>query len=316
MADFTIETYWNVETLYYVFNAVAAMMGGVGFSGLLKTVFVFSIGIGMFAYVAGKQLEMAQWFVQALILTTLLNLPIARVTFVDKTNLQPPRVVANVPFAMAMVGQMANMTFGFITSQYETAFQIPEELGLAQGDVGFGHRILKQINHAEIQDPGLRADLLQFFKECTLYDIKDGQITPQQIVSGTNVWQDIFTNTTPARFVTYDTLTPSPVTDTCQNAALVLKERVNDAVAAAQTFYGKQSFPLAQSDALATSMFISAAGTSYDWILQSSQNASESMRQAMFNNIWRQAGTTLPAMLNDPAQVAEVCATGFPPARE
>ena len=308
MADFTIETYWNVETLYYVFNAVAAMMGGVGFSGLLKTVFLFSLGLGMFSYVAGKQLEMAQWFVQALIFTTLLNMPIARVTFVDKTNLQPPRVVANVPFAMALVGQMVNMTFGFITSQYETAFQIPEELGLAQGDVGFGHRILKQINHAEIQDPGLRADLFQFFKECTLYDIKDGQITPQQIVGGTNVWQEIFTNTTPARFVTYDTLTPMPVTDTCQNAALILKDRVNNAATSAQTFYGKQAFPLAQSDALATSMFMNATGASYDWILQSSQNSADAMRQAMFNNIWRQAGTTLPAMLNDPAQVTEVSA--------
>lgn len=308
MLDFTINTYWNVETLYYVFNAVAAMMSSPGFTGLIKMVFVFAIGVGIFAYMGGKQLEMAHWFIQALIFTTVLNLPIARVTFVDITGLQPPRVVANVPFVMAAVGETVNMTFGFITKQYETLFGVPDQLGIEQGDIGFGHRILKQINHAEIQDPGLRADLMQFIKECTIYDIKDGEITPQEIMSGTNLWNEVFTRTSPARFVTYNTLSALPVTDTCQNTALVLKDKVNNAVTAAQTFYGKQAFPLAQSDALATSLFIGAAGSSYDWILQSSQNASDALRQSMFNNIWRQASSTLPAMLNDPAQVAEVAA--------
>jgi conjugal transfer mating pair stabilization protein TraG len=29
-----IQTYWNVETLYFVFNAVASMMAGAGFGGI------------------------------------------------------------------------------------------------------------------------------------------------------------------------------------------------------------------------------------------------------------------------------------------
>lgn len=308
MMDVTISTYWNVETLYYVFNAVAAMMAGAGFAGLLKMVFIFAIGIGMFAYLNGKQLEMATWFFQALAFVTVLNMPIARVTLTDKTNLQPPRVVANVPFAMAVLGQTVNMTFGFITQQYETAFGVPDTLGLEQGDVGFGHRILKQVNNAEIQDPGLRADLMQFIKECTLYDIKDGQVSGQQIIGGTDVWNTIFTQTSPARFVTYNTITANPTTDTCQNVGLLLKTKVEAAVQSAQAFYGKQAFPLAQSDALATSMYVNTVATSYDWLLQSSQNASDALKQGMFNNIWRQAGTSLPAMLNDPSQVAEVTA--------
>ena len=78
MIDIEISTYWNVETLYYVFNGVAAIMGGDGFTGLLKMVFLFAILIGMFAYAGNKQLEMATWFIQALIFVTLLNLPIAR----------------------------------------------------------------------------------------------------------------------------------------------------------------------------------------------------------------------------------------------
>ena len=308
MMDIQIATYWNVETLYYVFNAVAAMMAGDGYAGLIKLMFLFAIGIGMFVYMAGKQLELFTWFFQALIFVSLLNMPIARVTLTDNANIQPPRVVDHVPFVMAIIAQTTNLTFGFLTRQYEVAFGVPESLALAQGDVGFGHRILKQVNQSSIQEPGLRSDLMQFFKECTQYDIKDGVIPPQMIIGGTDVWNALFTQTSPARFVTYDTLSSAPVTATCTDAAVVLKDRVDSAVIAAQTFYGKQAFPLAQSDAIATSLYINATGSAYDWILQSSQNASDATRQAMFNNIWREAGTSLPAMLNDPSLVAETAA--------
>lgn len=304
--DIEIQTYWNVETLYYVFNAVAAVMTGAGFAGLLKMVFLFAIGIGIFAYAGNKQLEMATWFIHALVFTTVLNLPIAHVAITDKTGLEPPRVVDNVPFALAVVAQSTNLTFGFLTRTYETVFGVPEELGLQKGDVGFGHRILKQVNNATVRDPGLRADLMQFIKECTLYDVKDGEITPQQIVAGTDTWNTVFNNTSPARFVTYNTLTNVPTTDTCTQVAIILKQRVGDAVIAGQTFYGKQVFTRATTDAMATSMFISTVGTSYDWILHNAQNASDAIKQSMFNNIWKEASTELPALLNDPARVAEV----------
>jgi conjugal transfer mating pair stabilization protein TraG len=303
--DIEIQTYWNVETLYYVFNAVASMMAGAGFSGLLKLVFLFAIAIGMFGYM-NKQLEMAKWFIHALAFVTVLNLPIVRVALTDKSGLEPPRTVDHVPFALAVVGQTTNLVFGALTNAYETVFGVPEDLGLQKGDVAFGHRILKQVNNATVRDPGLRSDLMQFIKECTLYDVKDGAITPQQIVGGIDTWNVIFNNTSPARFVTYDTLTNTATTDTCTNVAVILKGRVNDAVIAGQTFYGKQAFTRATSDAIATNMFVLAVGTSYDWILNNASNASDAMKQAMFNNIWREAGTELPALLNDPARVAEV----------
>jgi conjugal transfer mating pair stabilization protein TraG len=302
-----IQTYWNVETLYFVFNAVASMMAGAGFGGILKLVFLFAIAIGMFGYM-NKQLEMAKWFIHALAFVTVLNMPIARVALTDKAGLEAPRVVDNVPFALAVTAQTTNLVFGALTNTYETVFGVPEDLGLQKGDVGFGHRILKQVNNVTIRDPGLRSDLMQFIKECTLYDVKDGEITPQQIVGGTDTWNVIFNSTSPARFVTYNTLSSTPTTDTCTNVATILKDKVNDAVTAGQTFYGKQAFTRASSDAVATSMFVSTVGTSYDWILNNSSNASDAMKQAMFNNIWKEAGTELPTLLNDSARVAEVSA--------
>ncbi len=304
--DVEIATYWNVETLYYVFNGVAAIMGGAGFSGILKLVFYFSLAFGMFAYMGGKQLEWVKWFFQALVFVSLLNMPIARVLITDRAGLEPPRTVDHVPFALAVVGQTANSGFGWATRTYETVFGVPDDLALQKGDLAFGHRILKNVNKVVIRDPGLRADLMQFLKECTLYDVKDGAITPDQLTGQTDTWNTIFNNTSPARFVTYDTLTPSPTTATCKNVAVVLKDRVNAGLDSAQAFYGRQNFSRADTDAAASAMFASVIGTSYDWILASSSSASDAMKQAMFNNIWREAGSELPALMNDPARIQEL----------
>ncbi len=305
--EIEIQTYWNVETLYYVFNAVSAFMGGAGFEGLMKTVFLMAVGVGIFAYAGNKQLEMAKWFIQALVFVSILNLPIARVGITDKAGLEPPKVVDNVPFALAIISYGTNLVFGSLTSGYETVFGVPESLGLQKGDVGFGHRILKSVNRASISDPKLKADLMQFIKECTIYDVRDGEIDAKRdIVEGTDTWNTIFSNTSPARFVTYDTMSGQPKTVPCTEAAGILKIRVEDGLEAARAYYGKQVFSRAGTDEIADSMYVTAVGSSYEWILNNSTNASTALRQSMFNNIWKEAGTELPALLNDPARVAEV----------
>lgn len=304
--DIEIQTYWNVETLAMVFNAIAAVMNAQSFDGLLRFAFVFGLALAIFGYI-GRQLEMFKWFIHAFIFVMVLNLPIANVILTDKSGLEPPREVDNVPFALAAVAQATNLVFGSMTSAYETAFGVPDALGLRQGDVGFGHRILRQVNKATIRDPELRADLMQFIKECTLYDVRDGEISHRDIVSGVDTWNTIFTNTSPARFVTYDSLS-APKTQPCTEVALVLSQRVGTAATADQASAGRMVFTRAENDQVASALFVNAVGSSYDWILKNSANASDAMRQAMFNNLWRDAGSELPALLNDPARVSEVSA--------
>lgn len=129
MMDVIILIYWNVDILYYVFNVVVVMMVGVGFVGLLKMVFIFVIGIGMFVYLVGKQFEMVIWFFQVLIFVMLLNMLIVCVILIDKINFQLFWVVVNVFFVMVVVGQMVNMIFGFIIQQYEMVFGVFDMLG-------------------------------------------------------------------------------------------------------------------------------------------------------------------------------------------
>ena len=305
--DLELITYWNVETLALVLNGVAALMGGDSWQGLLKLMFLLALMVGMFAWAGAKTLEFGTWFLQALVLTTVMALPVTRIILTDKTGIEPPRTVSNVPFGLGVVAYSSNLVFGWMTGAYETVFGVPDELTLARGDLGFGHRILRNVNKAVIRDPGLRADMIQYAKECALYDIKDGIITPEQLVGATGTMDLIFADTNPARFVTYDTLTATPVTVPCTNAAVILRTRIEASLAAAQTFYGKQNFPRSAADGLlASTLFGSTVGTSYDWLLGSAASASEVLKQAMFNNLWRDAGSELPAVLGDSARLQEL----------
>ncbi len=301
-----IDTYGNVDSLYYVMQGVASFMGSGTWTGLIKYTLLCGVVIWTIVAIGRKGTEMFRWFAGAMFMTQLLLLPVENVFISDVNNVQPTREVDHVPVFLAALAQGFTPISRVLTQTYETVFSVPDSLTLKKGDVGFGISVLKKVNQAEITDPGLHADLMQFFKECTVYDIQDGAIDPKTIMNGTDPFNTVFTSTSPARYVTTNTLTANPTTDTCTATGTLLLIRVQDAEQSAEQIYGSEMYPEISDPGAAKAAFVNAIGDSYGFILQSSQNASSALRQAMFNNVWRQAGAELPAMLNDPARVAEV----------
>ncbi|WP_244133086.1 conjugal transfer protein TraG N-terminal domain-containing protein [Burkholderia metallica] len=301
-----IDTYGNVDTLYYVMQGIASFMGSGTWTGLIRYTLLSGVVIWTIVAIGRKGYEIFRWFIGALLMTQLLLLPVENVFITDVNNVQPTREVDHVPVYLAAVAQSFTLISRVLTQSYETVFGVPDTLTLKKGDVGFGISVLQKVDRAEITDPGLHADLIQFFKECTVYDIQDGAIDPKTIMSGTDPFNTVFTSTSPARYVTTNTLTANPTTDTCSAIGTLLLMRVQDAEQAAEQMYGSEMYPEIASPSMAKAEFVNAIGDSYGFILQSSQNASSALRQAMFNNVWRQAGAELPAMLSDPARVAEV----------
>ncbi|WP_244135147.1 conjugal transfer protein TraG N-terminal domain-containing protein [Burkholderia sp. BCC0322] len=301
-----IDTYGNVDTLYYVMQGIASFMGSGTWTGLIRYTLLSGVVIWTIVAIGRKGYEIFRWFIGALLMTQLLLLPVENVFITDVNNVQPTREVDHVPVYLAAVAQSFTLISRVLTQSYETVFGVPDTLTLKKGDVGFGISVLQKVDRAEITDPGLHADLIQFFKECTVYDIQDGAIDPKTIMSGTDPFNTVFTSTSPARYVTTNTLTANPTTDTCSAIGTLLLMRVQDAEQAAEQMYGSEMYPEISNPTMAKAEFVNAIGDSYGFILQSSQNASSALRQAMFNNVWRQAGAELPAMLNDPARVAEV----------
>ncbi|PRE92836.1 conjugal transfer protein TraG [Burkholderia gladioli] len=301
-----IDTYGNVDSLYYVMQGVASFMGSGTWTGLIRYTLLCGVVIWTVVAIGRKGTELFRWFAGAMLMTQLLLAPVENVFISDVNNVQPTREVDHVPVFLAALAQGFTPISRVLTQTYETVFSVPDSLTLKKGDVGFGISVLKKVNQAEITDPGLHADLMQFFKECTVYDIQDGAIDPKTIMNGTDPFNTVFTSTSPARYVTTNTLTANPTTDTCTATGTLLLIRVQDAEQSAEQVYGSEMYPEISDPGAAKAAFVNAIGDSYGFILQSSQNASSALRQAMFNNVWRQAGAELPAMLNDPARVAEV----------
>jgi len=309
--DFVIETYWNVESTYLTLNFIAAFMSGSGWAGLLKFVFLAALMTVMLKFAFDRDIgNMLKWFAQAYLLVVVFMAPVSSVAVVDKLSQEPPKIVGNVPWLIAGTSWAINTVTGWLATEYEKLASVPTNLRLTtNGDMGFGQALIRNTNQITITNPYLRADLMQYIKECALYDMQDGVLSVDDLMNKTNSWNLMFSKANPARFVTLGTVKGDPKTYSCVDAATQLNTSVNNGIEAAMRYYGKNAFNNFNSNT-AYSMYVGALGQSYSWILGANQNASDAVKQAMFNNIMRSANSELPALINDPTRIQEIIASG------
>ncbi|EXU57121.1 putative traG protein [Acinetobacter baumannii 24845_10] len=257
--DFTIETYWNVESTYLILNAVASLMGSSDWVGALKFIFLTAIMASLFVFALDRDLgKFVRNFGWAYFIVVIIMAPVSSVAVVDKLKQEPPKIVGNVPWLLAMGAFTTNFTTGWITKEYETLTSVPSSLSLTgTGDMGFGQALIRNTNKMSITSPSLRADIMQYIKECSIYDMQDGVLNAEDLMQKTDSWNKLFSNTNPARFVTLGILKGAPETVTCVEGATRLKQQVNDGIAAAMRYYGKNAF-IDFNEATALSMYTNA----------------------------------------------------------
>ncbi|KJG90471.1 TraG-like protein, N-terminal region [Acinetobacter baumannii] len=286
-------------------------MGGSGWLGLLKFVFLCALMTAMLKFAYDRDIgDLLKWFAQAYLLVVVFMAPVSSVAVVDKLNQEPPKVVGNVPWLIAGTSWAINTVTGWLAVEYEKLANVPGSLRLTStGDMGFGQALIRNTNQITITNPYLRADLMQYIKECALYDMQDGVLSVDDLMNKTNSWSLMFSKTNPARFVTLGTVKGDPKTYSCVDAASILDTNVTSGVEAAMRYYGKNAFNNFNPN-VAYNMYVGALGQSYSWILGANQNASDAVKQAMFNNIMRSANSELPALINDPTRIQEIIASG------
>jgi conjugal transfer mating pair stabilization protein TraG len=122
---FEIYAYGNVDTLTGVFNAIAAIMGGDDYFGLVKTVAVTGVLVAAFAglFTPGR-FHGWSWLIGFMLLYYVSSCPRADVVIVDKLGSQSPVVVGNVPIGVAFFGHYTSKVGDVMTRFFETAFQV------------------------------------------------------------------------------------------------------------------------------------------------------------------------------------------------
>lgn len=122
---FEIYAYGNVDTLTGVFNAIAAIMGGADYFGLIKAIAITGVLVAAFAglFTPGK-FHGWGWLMGFLLVYYALFLPKATVVIFDKLGSQPPVAVGNVPLGVAFFGHATSKVGDVMTRFFETAFQV------------------------------------------------------------------------------------------------------------------------------------------------------------------------------------------------
>ena len=304
---FEIYAYGNVDTLTGVFNAIAAIMGGADYFGLIKAIAITGVLVAAFAglFTPGK-FHGWGWLMGFLLVYYALFLPKSTVVIVDKLGSQPPVAVGNVPIGVAFFGHATSKVGDVMTRFFETAFQVipapnaqlPGELAYQKNGVMFGNRLIQASRAANVADPQLRTDLIAFVHNCTVYDLQDSTIDPAAFARSTDIWS-LMGTPNPARFTTYG----NPVqVDTCPNAYTYLAARLPAEVAHARSILAFQMNPSLEPAAALTAIDTQLEQAYYKTrIAAAAQGAADLLRQNIMINLVQDARSLAGQKLNDPA---------------
>ncbi|WP_244124531.1 conjugal transfer protein TraG N-terminal domain-containing protein, partial [Burkholderia gladioli] len=128
-----IDTYGNVDSLYYVMQGVASFMGSGTFTGLIRYTLLCGVVIWTIVAIGRKGTELFRWFAGAMLMTQLLLAPVENVFISDVNNVQPTREVDHVPVFLAALAQGFTPISRVLTQAYETVFSVPDSLTLKKG---------------------------------------------------------------------------------------------------------------------------------------------------------------------------------------
>ena len=202
-----IYAYHNSESLFGIFNAIAAIMNSGSYMGSIAVVLFVGFFAALFSYAfAPQKLQGWQWLASVVIVYSILFVPKVTVQIIDRTGGSAVQVVDNVPLGIASLGGLTSSVGNSITQLMETAFQVlpgnaalPAELSYQQTGLMFGSRILQHTRSVSFPDPAFKADLMSFLTNCTAYDIADNTISVASLSTTDDIWTLVQT-TNPARF--------------------------------------------------------------------------------------------------------------------
>jgi conjugal transfer mating pair stabilization protein TraG len=303
-----IYAYQNADSLFGIFNAIAAIVGSGNYAGALAAVGFCGFIAALLAYAfAPEKLQGWKWLGTVLLVYSVLLLPKVDVGIVDKTGGAPEKVVANVPLGLAMFGSLTSEIGNTLTEVFETAFQsvgsgLPSELTYQTNGLMFGNRLIRQAGNVVFRDPSFRTDLIEFIHNCTMYDLADGTLDPAAFATTGDVWP-LMATPNPARFTT---VTGSGTSDVvpCPDAYTSLNGRLPAQVAGIQQTLALQLNPTLPGTTAASVIApeIQQAYISNN-IASAASSATDLIRQNAMINAINDTSDITGQQTNDPAAV-------------
>jgi conjugal transfer mating pair stabilization protein TraG len=311
-----IFAYQNADSLFGIFNAAAAIHASSDYAAAVAAVAFCGFIAALLAYAfAPDKLQGWKWLATVLLVFSVLIVPRVTVGIVDKTGGSAVKVVANVPFGVAMLGSITSTIGHTLTGLFETAFQVipgagamPAELSYERNGLMFGNRLIRETGNVVFQDPTFRTDLINFIHNCTMYDLIDGTVDPATFSTSDDVWA-LMATPNPARFSTVTGAGGAVTVDTCPNVYGNLNGRLPAQVTRIEGRLAFQLNPTLPS-AAATAAIAGQIQQAYirNSIATAAATATDLIRQNAVLNAISDTSNIIGQKVNDPA--AMVLAVG------
>lgn len=214
MGGYTLFSYGDVDTLALIFNALAAMTGGSSMAGAIAMVLILGFFGALISMAVMKHLYGVHWLIAVFLINGVLLVPKTTVQIVDKTAMQAPVLVDNVPWGIGALASIVTSVGSGLTEMFETAFQVlpaalsgnsivtlPADLTYEKTGMMFGATLIREAAKTRFQDPVFETDLVNFIANCTIYDISQGRIDANTFNNAKDLWP-LMANTNQARFST------------------------------------------------------------------------------------------------------------------
>jgi conjugal transfer mating pair stabilization protein TraG len=306
-----IYAYQNSDSLFGIFNAAAAIHASSDYMAAVAAVAFCGFVAALIAYAfAPEKLQGWKWLATVVLVFSVLIVPRVTVGIVDKTGGSAVKVVANVPFGVAMLGSITSTIGHTLTGLFETAFQVipgvgglPSELTYEKNGLMFGNRLIRDTGSVVFQDPNFRTDLINYIHNCTMYDLIDGTVDPGTFSGSDDVWT-LMGTPNPARFTTLTGAGGAVTVDTCPNAYTNLNGRLPAQITRIQ---GKLAFQLNPTLPSAAAAGAIAGQIQQAYVKNSIANAAATaadlIRQNAVLNAINDTSSIIGQKVNDPASM-------------
>ena len=306
-----VYAYQNSDSLFGVFNAAAAIHASNDYMAAVAAVAFCGFVAALIAYAfAPEKLQGWKWLATVVLVFSVLIVPRVTVGIVDKTGGSAVKVVANVPFGVAMLGSITSTIGHTLTTLFETAFQVipgvgglPSELAYEKNGLMFGNRLIRDTAGVVFQDPNFRTYLINYIHNCTMYDLIDGTVDPGAFAGSDDLW-GLMGTPNPARFTTLTAAGGAINVDTCPTAYANLNARLPAQITRIQ---GKLAFQLNPTlpNAAAAAAIAGQIQQAYlkNNIANAAATAADLIRQNAVINAINDTGSIIGQKVNDPASM-------------
>ena len=284
------------DLLQEVLNAVASVFNNkAGISAITTLAVLFGGLFAVFEFSKTRDVSvLMKWVGMYVLVTSLILYPKATIVIEDRTGIDiKPRIVDNVPLALAVFASFTSRIGIGFSEMIETVFHMPDDMSYNKTGMLMGAKLVFASKNFQITDAQFSQTLNEFMQQCVFFDLLLKKYTVQELVHTDNPWMFIKNNTSQARAFPLD----GEIT-VCKEGAVRLDAQWQKAIANAATLYGGQ---ILGNNRQSAQLLLSHLSDGYAFMTQVSVQGSAILQTNLLSNALSQAMSHYGANANAPA---------------